>query len=184
MSSVPVKGDIVINPQTSRPIRVGGRTWSKLVKAGVFEGRYTSKPQESVINSVNVEQSEKKSVDDEYHLNVTPPKTETRPSTHRRRPYSSKRGKTQSPNPRRGKAKTRMSKNMAKLSAKVLSNNIDELIDSNNLSTTLERLILAEMDDDDDEIPPSPPKLVRQNRRRFDSGDVTDDSDISDDGEY
>ena len=41
MSSIPNKGDIVINPTTQRPVRVGSRTWLKLVKAGVMEGRYT-----------------------------------------------------------------------------------------------------------------------------------------------
>lgn len=34
------KGQIVINPQTSRPVKVGSRTWLKLVKDGIFEGSY------------------------------------------------------------------------------------------------------------------------------------------------
>ena len=39
--SLPRKGDIIINPNTSRPIKVGGRSWLKLVKEGVLEGRYS-----------------------------------------------------------------------------------------------------------------------------------------------
>lgn len=34
------KGDIIINPKTQRPVRVGSRTWLKLVKEGICEGSY------------------------------------------------------------------------------------------------------------------------------------------------
>lgn len=34
------KGQIVINPKTSRPVKVGSRTWLQLVKEGIFEGTY------------------------------------------------------------------------------------------------------------------------------------------------
>lgn len=37
---VPKKGDIIINPSTQRPIRVGGRAWLKLVKEGLVSGHY------------------------------------------------------------------------------------------------------------------------------------------------
>jgi hypothetical protein len=37
---MPKKGDIVINPNTQRPVKVGSRTWLNLVKKGVFEGTY------------------------------------------------------------------------------------------------------------------------------------------------
>ena len=40
-NNVPVKGQIIINPQTSRPVKVGGRTWLKLVKDGLVEGTYS-----------------------------------------------------------------------------------------------------------------------------------------------
>ena len=40
MSSIPKKGDIIINPNTQRPVKVGSRTWLKLVKEGVVEGQY------------------------------------------------------------------------------------------------------------------------------------------------
>lgn len=34
------KGDIIINPKTQRPVRIGSRTWLKLVKEGIVEGAY------------------------------------------------------------------------------------------------------------------------------------------------
>jgi hypothetical protein len=37
---MPKKGDIVINPKTSRGVKVGSRTWLTLVKDGVLEGVY------------------------------------------------------------------------------------------------------------------------------------------------
>ena len=40
-SNIPKKGDIIINPNTQRPIRVGGRSWLKLVKEGLVSGHYT-----------------------------------------------------------------------------------------------------------------------------------------------
>jgi len=41
MSNIPRKNDIIINPKTSRPIKVGGRAWKNLVNEGLIEGRYT-----------------------------------------------------------------------------------------------------------------------------------------------
>lgn len=35
------KGDIVMNPKTQRPIKVGSRIWLKLVKDGILNGDYT-----------------------------------------------------------------------------------------------------------------------------------------------
>lgn len=41
----PSKGDIIINPTTQRPVRVGGRIWHKLVKKGIVKGHYKPKPE-------------------------------------------------------------------------------------------------------------------------------------------
>ena len=41
MSSTPKKGDLIINPDTQRPVRVGSRTWINLVKKGVLQGHYS-----------------------------------------------------------------------------------------------------------------------------------------------
>ncbi len=40
-NQTPKKGDIVINPKTQRPVKVGSRTWLKLVREGVFQGTYS-----------------------------------------------------------------------------------------------------------------------------------------------
>jgi hypothetical protein len=40
-TKVPMKGSIIINPKTSRPVKVGSRVWLKLVKDGIVEGKYT-----------------------------------------------------------------------------------------------------------------------------------------------
>ena len=37
---VPCKNDIIINPKTNRPVRVGSPTWRKLVKEQVVAGHY------------------------------------------------------------------------------------------------------------------------------------------------
>ena len=39
-SSIPKKGDLIINPNTQRPIRVGSRTWINLVKKGVLNSNF------------------------------------------------------------------------------------------------------------------------------------------------
>jgi len=40
-SKVPMKGTIIINPKTQRPVKVGSRTWLKLVREGLVEGQYS-----------------------------------------------------------------------------------------------------------------------------------------------
>ena len=40
-NNVPMKGDIVINPKTSRPVRVGSRVWLTLVREGLIDGHYS-----------------------------------------------------------------------------------------------------------------------------------------------
>ena len=56
-NNVPVKGQIIINPQTQRPVKVGGITWLKLVKDGLVEGTY-SDPNEicDIVEGDNVEE--------------------------------------------------------------------------------------------------------------------------------
>jgi cobalamin biosynthesis protein CobT len=38
---IPTKGDIMINPKTSRPIRVGHKAWRSLVQEGLIPAHYT-----------------------------------------------------------------------------------------------------------------------------------------------
>ena len=37
---VPNKNDIMINPKTNRPIKIGGRAWTNLVRDGLVSGNY------------------------------------------------------------------------------------------------------------------------------------------------
>ena len=38
--NTPVKGSLIINPKTSRPVKVGSRTWINLVREGLVSGNY------------------------------------------------------------------------------------------------------------------------------------------------
>ena len=49
-SNVPTKGDLVINPKTSRPIKVGSRVWLTLVKEGLIQGVYKDSHQLGEVN--------------------------------------------------------------------------------------------------------------------------------------
>ena len=48
------KGEIVYNPKTNRPIKVGSRAWLNLVKQGVIAGEYAD---ENVLGEYNEEES-------------------------------------------------------------------------------------------------------------------------------
>jgi hypothetical protein len=43
------KAGYVINPKTSRPVKVGGRSWMKLVKQGILEGEYSSNTDDNIL---------------------------------------------------------------------------------------------------------------------------------------
>ena len=43
-NNVPEKGQLIINPKTNRPIKVGSRVWLGLVKEKLVEGTYKPKP--------------------------------------------------------------------------------------------------------------------------------------------
>ena len=49
-NNVPAKGDLVINPKTSRPIKVGSRVWLTLVKEGLIQGHYKDSHQLAEVN--------------------------------------------------------------------------------------------------------------------------------------
>jgi hypothetical protein len=132
VSTVPKKGDIIINPNTQRPIRVGSKTWLGLVKKGIFEGHYTDPKQLAVIedpNTVEVLIEE---------ANKTLPKGKQ--AVRGRGKY---KGKIVS----RDKHPTTedVSKYTATIASKVVSENIEELAECDDLEAELERLILQEM---------------------------------------
>jgi len=131
--NTPKKGEIIINPKTQRPIRIGGRSWLKLVKEGVLEGRY-SDPKKIAPLADNDEDIDKQIEE----INQTLP---------RGKQAVRGRGKY------RGQITTRnvkpdteeVSRYTAKMAGKIVNDNIDELSQSDNLEEELERLILAEM---------------------------------------
>ena len=51
---IQAKGDIVYNPKTNRPIKVGSRAWLNLVKQGVIAGEYAD---DNVLDEYNEEES-------------------------------------------------------------------------------------------------------------------------------
>ena len=40
MQAIPRKNDIIINPKTNRPIRVGSHVWKQLAKDGLVNNHY------------------------------------------------------------------------------------------------------------------------------------------------
>lgn len=114
--SLPVKGDIVINPNTQRPVKVGSRTWLNLVKKGIFKGEYQPK---RVIKT-----------------DIIPPQAIQKISEENNAvPVKIKKSKS--------KSKARKS---AQIASRVINNNIEELSNADNLSETLEQLILREIE--------------------------------------
>ena len=132
--NIPQKGDIVINPNTSRPIRVGSRTWLNLVKKGVIQGHYRDDHELAEMP------------DHEYEVNDRI--TKINKTLPRGKQAVRGRGK------HKGKIvsrQTRLKSNeisayTAKIASRVVSDNIDELVESgDNINETLEQLILKEM---------------------------------------
>tara|TARA_R110001599_G_scaffold73668_1_gene203650 strand:+ start:6333 stop:6938 length:606 start_codon:yes stop_codon:yes gene_type:complete len=134
--SIPNKGDIIINPNTQRPVRVGGRTWLGLVKKGLIEGRYTDPKELSRIpeHPQEIEQEIQR-------VNQTLPRGQQ--AVRGRGKY---KGKIVSRNIR--PPTEEVSRYTAQMASRVVNENIEdlaELADSDDLEAELERLILQEM---------------------------------------
>ena len=133
-SRVPKKGSIIINPTTSRPVKVGSRTWLKLVKEGLVEGLYTD-PNElyNVQEGDNVEEKIEM-INKELPLNQQ--------SVRGRGKYAGKIVK-------RNKQPTL--RETAQYTAKVASRAVadpevlEQLQEADDFETQLENMILAEM---------------------------------------
>jgi hypothetical protein len=148
MSTIPKKGDIIVNPKTSRPVKVGSRTWLKLVKDGLVSGHYEDDKKlepidEENFNSQLDEQNKKLPITKQAvrgrgkykgHL-VTRDK---QPSIHELTQYTTKKA------------------------CKVVSENYDNLRDIDDLEAELEQLIMAEMA----ELNDRQPKPIKQKRGR------------------
>jgi hypothetical protein len=129
---IPDKGQIIINPKTQRPIRVGSRTWLNLVKEGLIEGRYNDPKELATIEEeIDINQTIE-------NVNKTLPRGQ-----HAVRGRGKYKGKIVS---RSQKPKTEdISRYTAKIASQVVNNNIDILAETDDMEQELERLILEEM---------------------------------------
>ena len=133
--SIPRKGDIIINPNTSRPIKVGGRSWLKLVKEGIIEGRY-SDPKELGQIEENIDIAEQiRQANEGLPQGVQ--------AVRGRGRYKGKIVK------RKQHPKTEdVARHTARLASRKVSENIDNLAEyetNEDLEAELERMILEEM---------------------------------------
>jgi len=131
--NIPAKGDIIINPNTQRPIKVGGRSWLKLVKEGVVSGHYTD-PKKLGKLPDNEEEAEKEI----ERINKTLPRGKQ--SVRGRGIYKGQittRNKTPDTED--------VSRYTAQMASKVVNENIERLSDCDNIEAELEKLILQEM---------------------------------------
>jgi hypothetical protein len=132
-STVPAKGDIIINPATQRPIKVGGRSWLKLVKEGVVSGHYTDPKKLGKLPN-NPEEAEKEI----ERINKTLPKGVQ--SVRGRGKY---KGQITTRNKRPDTED--VSRYTAQMASRIVNDNIESLADCDDIEAELEKLILQEM---------------------------------------
>lgn len=142
-TSIPSKGDIIINPSTQRPVKVGSRTWLNLVKKGLVEGRY-SDPKELDKLPEQYEELPPQQVDEQIQkVNQTLPRGQQ--AVRGRGRYKGKivtRNKRLEPE--------EVSRYTAQVATRAVANNIDALAsceDGDDIETMLQKLILEEMVD-------------------------------------
>lgn len=128
------KNDIIINPKTNRPIRVGNRTWLNLVKEGLIEGKYADPNELYETKDLPNEQIETKIKEINKNLPITQQAVRGR-------------GKYKDKIVRRKKQPTthQMAKLATKSAIKVVSNNLENLTEIDDLEEQLERLIMSEI---------------------------------------
>lgn len=131
-SKVPMKGTIIINPKTQRPVKVGSRTWLKLVKEGVVEGRY-SDPKELY------EIQDPKETDEKINeINKTlPPNQQAVRGRGRYKNKIVRRMKQPSTK--------EITEYTARTAARTVSNNIENLKEFDDLEAQLENMIMNEL---------------------------------------
>ncbi len=134
LSNVPKKNDIIINPKTQRPIRVGSRVWLNLVKEGLVDGHYQD-PNElyEIKEGDNVEEKIKE-IDRDLPITVQ--------SVRGRGKYNNKIVK------RRKQPSTKDTiKHTARHTARKIKNPeiYDDLQESGNFEEELEKMIMSEL---------------------------------------
>ena len=138
MSSLPPKkGDIIINPNTQRPVRVGSRTWINLVKKGSLSGNF--------LDDNIIEEKYEELPEDQFEAKIK--------KINEKLPVGSQavrgRGKYANKIVKRNKplSQEEITKSTVKKASRAVVNNIDELdeIDYDELEKELEKLIMQEM---------------------------------------
>jgi hypothetical protein len=155
---IPKKGDIVINPKTNRPIKVGGRSWLKAVKEGLITGTYRDPHELKDIKegSTLIEMEREK---DELNSKLPPTKQAVRG-----------RGKHKGKFVIRDKGlnPVDVSKYTARVAAQAVQKNIGKLanaVNDDDISNMLEKMILEEMMVQNEPTQPiniPKPRFVRQ----------------------
>tara|TARA_R110000822_G_scaffold56916_6_gene143550 strand:+ start:144 stop:716 length:573 start_codon:yes stop_codon:yes gene_type:complete len=148
--NIPNKGDIIINPKSNRPIRVGSRTWLNLVKEGLLNGHYTDPKQLATIQEEDIENQI-----DEVNKTLPIGKQAVRGrGLHKGKIVS----RNQQPKPEE------ISKYTAKIASKVVSevlqdNECLENLHTDDLEAELEMMILQEMANNQNDISENVPKV-------------------------
>jgi hypothetical protein len=134
-SNTPRKGDIIINPKTQRPVKVGSRTWLKLVKEGLVEGRYSDPNELYEVKQPNQAEVVEQKIEE---LNQTLPSNQQ--AVRGRGRYKNKIVK------RHKQPSTReITEHTAKTAARTVSQNIESLSECEDLEAQLENLIMNEI---------------------------------------
>jgi len=131
------KGDLVINPTTQRPVRVGSRTWINLVKKGVLEGDFTdNNVLEEKYEELPEDQLEQKIKEINEKLPIGTQ------AVRGRGKYANKIVKRSKP-----LSTKEITQYTAKKASKVVVDNIDDLDENNydDMEKRLEQLIMEEM---------------------------------------
>ena len=131
-SNIPNKNDIIISPTTSRPIKVGGRSWLKLVKEGLVSGHYIDPKKLGKISDNPDEQIEE--------ISKTLP---------RGKQAVRGRGKYKGQITTRNKTPdiADVSRHTAKMAGKIVNENIENFteLEGDDIEAEIERLILQEL---------------------------------------
>ena len=136
-SSIPKKGDLIINPNTSRPIRVGSRTWINLVKKGVLNS--------NCYDNIVIEEQYEEIPEEQLELKIKQINEKLPIGTQAVRG----RGKYANKIVKRNKplSQEEITKSTVKIATRAVVDNIDELdeVDYDNMEKRLEQLIMEEM---------------------------------------
>ena len=133
--NIPKKGDLIINPNTSRPVKVGSRTWLGLVKQGLISGHYRDPRELDTVPETCEDGYVEQKIET---INKTLPRGKQ--AVRGRGRY---KGKIVSRNTQ--PTAEEISRYTAQIASRAVNNNIEELADSDDLEGLLEKMIMEEM---------------------------------------